>query len=169
MGENKSKIFPHLGGIPKPIAKRAVKAYKNRFTNTKNPLLVWRAYQVCREANIPIPDWIYIKLDLWTNNILSIDNPGKDSRQIFYNAMEMNIGSRSPWTKHKDALIKFEHALIVSELYETQAIKKNPKRSLDEIFDEVGKMYGASPHTVKKHWDEYKDNLVEGGFFDANN
>ena len=53
----------------KQIAVQFVDMYMQNWQRTGNPISVWRAYVMCRDAGIEIPEWIYSYLDAVARNI----------------------------------------------------------------------------------------------------
>jgi hypothetical protein len=115
----------HIKQEQNPAANRAIKNLKKDYEKNENPLTIWRVYEICRECQIPIPEWVCGKFDLWCRNLLSITTPDKKAWQLVYQALDFKKGIA--WGNEQ---IHFNYAFKVSLLLDQELhhiMEKYPK------------------------------------------
>ena len=171
MNDQNSKVFPPSKGINKGLEKLVLKSHKKDFNETQNPLFIWRAYQVCRVADLSIPKWVLEKLDLWAENIIEIDPGRKRHRDLLYEALEMNMGSRSPWKKIEDNTTREDYVIAYLMMSEERNKTNHPRKRDSAIKEDLGKLFHVSPKTIEHSISDLGDKVTreyedcDGGWF----
>jgi hypothetical protein len=69
-------------------------ALRERYEESKNPLLFWEALEVCLDEKLPIPDWVSNYFKESASKLLELSNKREQSNKRtaseVYNALGMN-------------------------------------------------------------------------------
>lgn len=125
-----------------------IRECKISWEETKNPLFVWRAYQVSREIEYDLPTWVLEYFDKSANHLLNpkFKYEGNEIPKEFYDAMGMHTTGQgvTPWKAYEKFSLRLNAVFRVEELKNI-----NPKMSYEKIYADVEKELSAKGEDVK--------------------
>ncbi|MCG8097264.1 MAG: hypothetical protein JAZ17_27190 [Candidatus Thiodiazotropha endolucinida] len=137
--------------LEKSLVKLIAEQYEV-YRKTNNPLYIWQAYSMCREVDLPIPDWILEYLDQCSINLMNHwDNPPKESANAIAKSLNMvspGRGSVFTETSRRDLNIAF---------FMAGSLQMDPKLKPDQLYDSLAKRFGVHRSTVQRAWVEWRD------------
>jgi hypothetical protein len=60
---------------PQALANFICEGLEKRFIEDRNPLYAWDAYQIARQAKVPVPDWVAVYLDACAQKLAAAIEP----------------------------------------------------------------------------------------------
>jgi hypothetical protein len=131
---------------------------KSRYEETGNPLFVWLAILHAEEDTRPLETWIKKYLVIVAEDLLKIENPGKQTSALIRDALGFKSGNlffqfHSSWKK----------AVIHDHIHALKAT--NPKKIKDHsIYEDAWERFKITPDLEKKYYEEekkWKDRITE--------
>ena len=153
------------------LCKRLIEHYRATYLETSNPLFVWAAYQVARQAGLPIPAWVWEYLDRGAKELLNwrdvIDGRERnDPVAIMARAFGVTPRKRGPRTIYNEFA---EHSpadgflprdmwflgITITRLFRRRGSKR--RESMSPAIERLSKELGVSPRTVWRRWGQYRN------------
>ncbi len=144
----------------KKVSDFYINSCKSLYEETENPLYVWRAIQCCKDYEREYPDWVKEYLSNVADEILNIENPGKDAPALLKSAL--GIYSARDFSEFHNSWKKYEAFDRVVE----ERRKRSRGNKDYSLYYDVGKEFGVSAETIKRWYQEIKkwrDEMLEEG------
>ncbi len=149
----------HLNACPTHPLESAPHVLKNwliLFTETKNPLYAWRAFQHARNNDLALPEDVLTYLDGVADKISKISNdPPAPKDRPGAVAVALGLGKRgagqgSPFGEY---LKRKQRLHLAIQTY--KKVRSWGKNKFDYAFDEVAEETGVSKSTVRRNFQEH--------------
>ena len=128
----------------------------DQYQKTKNPLFVWEAFVVSRNASTGIQRWIADYFCECADVLTNLKNVDHRTPTAVYSALGMKGGSKGVFERYQRFKIELEGCYLVLKLK-----NENPKRKLYyDIYKDVGDKFSVGENTIKK-WHHMHKELLE--------
>ncbi len=147
----KRKQIVFLGYI-----KPTLRWFRTLFNEEENPLLAWRAYQLCRQEDMPVPGWVLKYFDEVANGLLRPQahrKPNERTAIFIQKTLKMDKkGKGSVFKRYIEAERKIDAVSQILELLQEG-------ETIENAISQISEKTGISDNTLKKWYYHYKENL----------